>query len=82
LLQHAEPSSGCAQHAPPLSCGVSLGVQQAEALVSFGVQQPEAAGAASFFSFVIFAFSTMGSSKVFVFINKCFYTYIDEVPGE
>jgi hypothetical protein len=50
LLQHADPSAGCAQHAPPFSSGVALGVQQAEAELSLGVQQAEAAGSLVFFS--------------------------------
>jgi hypothetical protein len=74
LSQHDEPSAGCAQHAPPLSSGVSLGVQQTDALF-FGAQQEEAAGAASFFSLVIFVFSSTGISSVLVSICLfvCFY---------
>ena len=58
LSQHDEPSAGCAQQAPPLSSGVSLGVQQTEALF-FGAQQ-EDAGALSFFSFVMRLFVNTG----------------------
>jgi len=81
-LQHAEPSSGCAQHAPPLSCGVSLGVQQTEALLSLGVQQEDAAATGTFFSLLILAFSTTGKSNVSLFINVLFYTYKDAVMTE
>jgi hypothetical protein len=53
LLQHPEPSSGCAQHAPLLSDFVSLGVQQTERSF-FGVQQLDVA--TSVFTLVIFDF--------------------------
>jgi hypothetical protein len=43
LLQHAEPSDGCGQHAPPFSSGLLLGVQHAEAVSFFGVQQEDCA---------------------------------------
>jgi hypothetical protein len=55
-LQQAEPSSGCAQHAPSFSAFDSLGVQQTEALF-FGVQQYVEA-VASFFSVITFVFWT------------------------
>jgi hypothetical protein len=65
LLQQAEPSSGCAQHAPLLSSFVWLGVQHTEA--SFlGVQQEEGFDSC-FFSTVILLLLSTGIS-VFVSI--------------
>jgi hypothetical protein len=52
-----------------LSSGVVLGVQQADAVLSFGVQQADAAGAFDFFSVVILLFWSTGISKVSVFIG-------------
>jgi hypothetical protein len=65
LSQHDEPSSGWAQHAPPLSSAFSLGVQQTEALF-FGAQHEDAAGSC-FFSTVTLLLASTGIS-VCVFI--------------
>jgi hypothetical protein len=43
LSQHADPSSGCAQHGPPSSLLVVPGVQQI-AWLFFGVQQEVVTG--------------------------------------
>jgi hypothetical protein len=53
LLQHEDPSSGCAQQAPSFSSFVLLGVQQTAASF-FGVQHDEAA--TSIFLSEIFVF--------------------------
>jgi len=53
LSQQAEPSPGWAQHAPPLSSGISLGVQQTDALL-LGVQQEVAAAVALFLLTLLF----------------------------
>lgn len=70
LSQHAEPSEGCAQHAPPLSSGFSLGVQHTDAFF-LGVQHDEA-GVCSFFSLVALLFFNTGIS-VCVSIVKVFH---------
>jgi hypothetical protein len=56
LLQQADPSVGWSQHAPPLSSGFSLGVQQTAAS-SLGVQQEVAAGADFFLLIMLFLIS-------------------------
>jgi hypothetical protein len=65
-LQHADPSSGCAQHAPPLSSGFSLGVQQTEAL-SFGAQHDEGVSCLTVSDGLLFVKTGISSS---VFINE------------
>ena len=50
LSQHEEPSAGWAQHAPSLSCGVSLGVQQTE-LSCLGAQHEDAGAGVTAFTF-------------------------------
>jgi hypothetical protein len=70
LSQQEEPSSGCAQHAPSLSSGFSLGVQHTEALF-LGAQHDEASVA--LVSLVSFDFCNTGISIVSVFIVfECF----------
>lgn len=60
LSQQAAPSAGCAQQAPPLSSGFSLGVQQTVALF-FGAQH-DAEASTSLFSRVNLLFLSTGIS--------------------
>lgn len=76
LSQQDDPSAGCAQHAPPLSSFVSLGVQQTAALF-LGVQHG-AATTVSFFStldFLITGRSENIVSIVFIFSLKTMNKY-------
>jgi hypothetical protein len=70
LSQQAEPSAGWAQHAPPLSSLVSLGVQQTAALF-FGAQQGAAATVSLFsnFDFLMTGMSESIVSIVFAFLS-------------
>jgi hypothetical protein len=70
LSQQEEPSVGCAQHAPPLSSGVSLGAQQTEALL-LGVQHDDAA-ASCFFSTVTLLLVSTGISVCVSIFNIVF----------
>jgi hypothetical protein len=60
LSQQAAPSAGCAQQAPPLSSGFSLGVQQTVVLF-FGAQH-DAEASTSLFSRVNLLFLSTGIS--------------------
>lgn len=61
LSQQADPSTGCAQHAPLFSSFDSLGVQHTAATF-VGAQQDDAAAASFFFGC---DFCTTGISKFF-----------------
>jgi hypothetical protein len=67
LSQQDEPSAGCTQQAPSLSCGVSLGVQQTEASF-FGVQQEAAEGSCCFFEAALFFTSTGMSASISIVV--------------
>jgi predicted PurR-regulated permease PerM len=69
LSQQEEPSAGWAQHAPPLSSGFSLGVQQTEALF-LGAQQEDTAS--SFFSTVTLLLVSTGISVCVSIVLMCF----------
>jgi hypothetical protein len=77
LSQQEEPSAGCAQHAPPLSSGFSLGVQQTDALF-FGAQQ-EDADTSCFFSTDALLFVSTGIS---VCVSIVFFVFIFKDGGE
>jgi hypothetical protein len=69
LSQQVEPLAGWAQHAPPLSSGSSLGVQQTEALF-LGVQHEDAA-TTCFFSTVTLLLVSTGISVCVSILLKC-----------
>ena len=68
LLQHEEPSSGCAQQAPLFSSGLLLGVQQVVADFDTGVQHEDADPALPVV--ISFVFSRTGMFVISVSILK------------
>jgi hypothetical protein len=75
LSQQDEPSAGCAQHAPPLSSGFSLGVQHTDSLF-FGAQQEDAAGVCPFTSGIVLFFRSGISARVSI-MSSFLFTYKD-----
>ena len=68
LSQQAAPSAGCAQQAPPLSSGFSLGVQQTESLI-FGAQQDDATGVWILASVIVLFFNNGISALICISIS-------------
>lgn len=78
LSQQAEPSSGCSQHAPPLSSGLSLGLQQAAVLL--GEQQEEDVGFQFFLGMSLIFFNS--GISVFVSIGITVFSHLKTLTAQ